>query len=194
MDTRVSRWYFGGVAATMAACCTHPLDTIKTILQTPHPAICVNPHFRTGFDIIGMATKLQRNTASDGKTRYREMGFLRQTVVIVRAQGIRSLYKGIMGTVLWLLTSATTRFGLYDFWKQKKSPHGEQILFYQRVYMATLTGVCGGIVGNPFDVVKVRMQNDIKLPGMKNRTTLSLTWHNRIIYNVELSQKHFFAF
>ena len=139
-----------------------------------------------------MATKLQRNTASDGKTRYREMGFLRQTVVIVRAQGIRSLYKGIMGTVLWLLTSATTRFGLYDFWKQKKSPHGEQILFYQRVYMATLTGVCGGIVGNPFDVVKVRMQNDIKLPGIKSRTPLLFNF--RTICNVELSQKHFFAF
>ena len=38
--------------------------------------------------------------------------------------------------------------------------------------MATLTGVCGGIVGNPFDVVKVRMQNDIKLPGMETRTPL----------------------
>ena len=102
---------------------------------------------------------------SNGWVQHREMGFFRQTIVIIRAQGVRSLYRGIMGTVLWLITSATTRFGLYEFWKQKKSPNGEQILFYQRVYMAVLTGMCGGVVGNPFDVVKIRMQNDLKLPG-----------------------------
>lgn len=28
------RWYFGGIAAAGAACCTHPLDTIKVALQT----------------------------------------------------------------------------------------------------------------------------------------------------------------
>ena len=94
------------------------------------------------------------------------MGFFRQTIVIIKAQGIRSLYRGIMGTVLWLITSATTRFGLYEFWKQNKIQNGQQILFQQRVYMAALTGMCGGVVGNPFDVVKIRMQNDLKLPGI----------------------------
>jgi len=31
---RVGRWYFGGVASAMAACCTHPLDLVKVHLQT----------------------------------------------------------------------------------------------------------------------------------------------------------------
>lgn len=26
---RVGRWYFGGFASAMAACCTHPLDLLK---------------------------------------------------------------------------------------------------------------------------------------------------------------------
>jgi len=52
----------------------------------------------------------------------------------------------------------------YEFWKQQKIQNGQQILFPQRVYMAALTGMCGGGVGNPFDVVKIRMQNDLKLP------------------------------
>ena len=26
---RVGKWYFGGVASAMAACCTHPLDLLK---------------------------------------------------------------------------------------------------------------------------------------------------------------------
>ncbi|KAK0046143.1 mitochondrial dicarboxylate carrier-like [Biomphalaria glabrata] len=31
---RIGRWYFGGVASAMAACCTHPLDLLKVHLQT----------------------------------------------------------------------------------------------------------------------------------------------------------------
>lgn len=30
----VSKWYHGGVASAMAACCTHPLDLLKVHLQT----------------------------------------------------------------------------------------------------------------------------------------------------------------
>ncbi|CAL1530855.1 unnamed protein product [Lymnaea stagnalis] len=31
---RIGRWYFGGTASAMAACCTHPLDLLKVHLQT----------------------------------------------------------------------------------------------------------------------------------------------------------------
>ncbi|CAI4225556.1 unnamed protein product [Auanema sp. JU1783] len=33
-EQKVGRWYFGGVASAGAACCTHPLDTLKVHLQT----------------------------------------------------------------------------------------------------------------------------------------------------------------
>lgn len=33
-EARVSRWYFGGLASSGAACCTHPLDLLKVHLQT----------------------------------------------------------------------------------------------------------------------------------------------------------------
>ncbi|KAM4890258.1 mitochondrial dicarboxylate carrier [Sylvia borin] len=33
-EQRVSRWYFGGLASSGAACCTHPLDLLKVHLQT----------------------------------------------------------------------------------------------------------------------------------------------------------------
>ena len=35
---RQERWYFGGLAGVLAACCTHPLDTIKVQLQTQQRA------------------------------------------------------------------------------------------------------------------------------------------------------------
>merc|ERR1712110_1190067 len=37
METRrMNRWYFGGLSATSAAVCTHPLDLLKTVVQTPN--------------------------------------------------------------------------------------------------------------------------------------------------------------
>lgn len=33
-ETRISRWYFGGLAAAGASCITHPLDLLKVALQT----------------------------------------------------------------------------------------------------------------------------------------------------------------
>lgn len=33
-EKRVARWYFGGLASAGAACCTHPLDLLKVLLQT----------------------------------------------------------------------------------------------------------------------------------------------------------------
>lgn len=33
-ESKVARWYFGGIASAGAACCTHPLDLIKVHLQT----------------------------------------------------------------------------------------------------------------------------------------------------------------
>uniref|UniRef100_A0A336M4C8 CSON000859 protein n=1 Tax=Culicoides sonorensis TaxID=179676 RepID=A0A336M4C8_CULSO len=32
--SKLSRWYFGGLASAGAACCTHPLDLLKVTLQT----------------------------------------------------------------------------------------------------------------------------------------------------------------
>ena len=46
---RQERWYFGGLSGVLAACCTHPLDTLKVQLQTQQRAdyglICRKIHF-----------------------------------------------------------------------------------------------------------------------------------------------------
>ena len=47
---RQERWYFGGLAGVLAACCTHPLDTIKVQLQTQQRAeyglVCKENEFK----------------------------------------------------------------------------------------------------------------------------------------------------
>lgn len=37
------------------------------------------------------------------------------------------------------------------------------IPFYQKAFLAGVSGACGGFVGTPGDMVNVRMQNDMKV-------------------------------
>ncbi|XP_076609195.1 mitochondrial dicarboxylate carrier isoform X2 [Chaetodon auriga] len=50
-DTRVSRWYFGGISSSAAACLTHPLDLIKTQqeVRLRMTGMAVNVVRREGF-------------------------------------------------------------------------------------------------------------------------------------------------
>lgn len=41
--------------------------------------------------------------------------------------------------------------------------------FYMKAFLAGLGGFAGGFVGNPADLVNVRMQNDMKLPPDQRR-------------------------
>lgn len=49
---RIGRWYFGGTASAMAACCTHPLDLLKVHLQTQQGG---------KITLIQMAAKVVKN-------------------------------------------------------------------------------------------------------------------------------------
>ncbi|CAF1350616.1 unnamed protein product [Adineta steineri] len=49
---RHERWYFGGLSGVLAACCTHPLDTLKVQLQTQQ---------RAEYGFVSMAVKVVRD-------------------------------------------------------------------------------------------------------------------------------------
>uniref|UniRef100_A0A672Q0R7 Mitochondrial dicarboxylate carrier-like n=1 Tax=Sinocyclocheilus grahami TaxID=75366 RepID=A0A672Q0R7_SINGR len=51
-ETRMSRWYFGGIASCGAACCTHPLDLVKVHLQTQQ---------EVKMRMVGMAMHVVKN-------------------------------------------------------------------------------------------------------------------------------------
>ena len=93
-----------------------------------------------------------------------KLGLVRQTMLIVRTGGIGALYNGLQASMLRQMFHSTTRYGIYEVLKQKKCPHGEKISLMERIAMATFSGTLGGMVGTPPDVVKIRMQNDVKLP------------------------------
>ena len=177
---RMNRWYFGGLAATSAAVCTHPLDLLKTVVQTPnvqaakkvaqnkacHSNVFYAVSAQGGVKAIPLSTALRPAFVNAGVVAEQKvkLGLVRQTMLIVRTGGIGALYNGLQASMLRQMFHSTTRYGIYEVLKQKKCPHGEKISLMERIGMATFSGTLGGIVGTPPDVVKIRMQNDVKLP------------------------------
>ncbi|KAL9957443.1 hypothetical protein ACROYT_G039077 [Oculina patagonica] len=123
------RWYLGGIASAMAACCTHPLDLLKVHLQTQQQVT-------------------QRLSS--------------MAVHVVRTQGVLALYNGLSASLLRQLTYSTTRYGLYEVVSGELRKGDEPLPFYQKIGIGAMSGFLGGIVGNPADMVNVRMQNDVK--------------------------------
>jgi len=119
-------------------------------LASAGAACCTHP-----LDLL----KVHLQTQQGGK-----IGVVSQTVSIVKNEGVLALYNGLSASLVRQLTYSTTRFAIYEVAKQKVSPNGEPVPFFQRVLMAAGAGACGGFVGTPGDMVNVRMQNDVKLP------------------------------
>lgn len=84
---------------------------------------------------------------------------------IMKNEGVLKIYSGLTASLLRQATYSTVRFGVYEYLKesyvekQKKQPQTAVLL-----PMSMVAGALGGLVGNPSDVVNIRMQNDSTLP------------------------------
>ena len=141
----MGRWYFGGIAGSMAACCTHPVDLIKVHLQTP-PG--------------------QGQDQSQSKVK---LSPVRMAVKVVKNDGVLALYSGLSASILRQLTYSMSRFAIYETARKSLTQDGRQMPFHEKVGVAAVAGAVGGFVGTPGDMVNVRMQNDVKLPKAERR-------------------------
>ncbi|VDP67837.1 unnamed protein product [Echinostoma caproni] len=96
----------------------------------------------------------------------KEVGMIGMGIRVFKRDGFFALYNGISASILRQLTYSMTRFGMYETYKQKK---GGKMSFAESGVVACVSGFCGGIVGNPADMVNVRMQNDMKIPAAERR-------------------------
>lgn len=97
-------------------------------------------------------------------------GFLRTIVRVYKHEGFRHLYAGLTASLLRQATYSTTRFGVYEELKSHvqgddAAPPGALTL----VGLACISGLAGAAVGNPADILNVRMQNDQTLAPEKRR-------------------------
>ena len=84
---------------------------------------------------------------------------------IISKEGFFKIYSGLSASLLRQATYSTARFGIYEFLKDSYTDKYHQnpstgIL----LPMSMVAGALGGLVGNPSDVVNIRMQNDSTLP------------------------------
>ncbi|KAI0935824.1 hypothetical protein AcV5_004138 [Taiwanofungus camphoratus] len=130
-------FWLGGVGASMAACCTHPLDLTKVRMQTIHSV--------------------------PGTKHPSTYSVIRATIA---ESGLKSLYTGLTASLLRQMTYSLVRLGSYENFKAEMSkdslPSTGKLLL-----AAMLAGGLGGIAGNPADILLVRMTSDSVRPPEK---------------------------
>ncbi|KAI0251044.1 dicarboxylic acid transporter [Lactifluus subvellereus] len=124
-------FWLGGVAATIAASITHPLDLTKVRLQ---------------------ASGDKRMIESMKKT--------------VRTAGVRGLFDGITGTWMRQMSYSLCRFWAYDESK-KIIGAGPNAPAWKLALAGSMAGGIAGFIGNPGEIVMVRLQGDFAKPPEK---------------------------
>ncbi|KAK2828468.1 hypothetical protein Q5P01_019502 [Channa striata] len=144
--------FFGaGTAACIADLVTFPLDTAKVRLQ-----------------IQGESQKAKGVSA----TKYH--GVFGTITTMVRTEGPRSLYSGLVAGLQRQMSFASVRIGLYDSMKQFYTRGTESAGIVTRLMAGCTTGAMAVAFAQPTDVVKVRFQAQVRLAdgGRRYNSTL----------------------
>lgn len=94
---------------------------------------------------------------------------LKTVVHVCKNDGVLGLYSGLSASLLRQITYSTTRFGVYEELKSRVNTSDTSPGLPTLIAMASVSGFLGGVVGNPADVLNVRMQSDAALPIAKRR-------------------------
>lgn len=100
----------------------------------------------------------------------RGQSLISMALLIVKDEGFLKLYSGLTASLLRQATYSTVRFGVYEYLKEEYQKNNSQMPTTAALLpMSMVSGALGGLVGNPSDVVNIRMQNDSTLPSSQRR-------------------------
>ncbi|XP_036975683.1 mitochondrial uncoupling protein 2-like isoform X1 [Acanthopagrus latus] len=133
--------FSAGAAGCVADLVTFPLDTAKVRLQ-------IQGECRPSLEVQ--------------KNRYR--GVFGTILTMVKTEGPRSLYSGLVAGLHRQMGFASVRIGLYDTMKQFYSRGSESAGLGTRLLAGCTTGAMAVTFAQPTDVVKVRFQAQVRLP------------------------------
>ncbi|XP_058401607.1 putative mitochondrial transporter UCP3 isoform X2 [Diceros bicornis minor] len=145
--TTAVKFLAAGMAACFADLFTFPLDTAKVRLQVQ------------GENQVAQAAH---------SIQYR--GVLGTILTMVRTEGPRSLYNGLVAGLQRQMGFASIRIGLYDSVKQFYTPKGsDHSSITTRILAGCTTGAMAVTCAQPTDVVKVRFQASVHLGPRSDR-------------------------
>lgn len=100
----------------------------------------------------------------------RGQSLITMALSIVKNEGFLNLYSGLTASLLRQATYSTVRFGVYEYLKESyQAKYNQMPTTSILLPMSMISGALGGLVGNPSDVVNIRMQNDSTLPRDQRR-------------------------
>lgn len=141
-----------GSAACIADIMTFPLDTVKVRLQVQGEA---------------------------GSKAVMYNGVMRTVLGIARDEGPKALYNGIVPGLQRQMAFSAIRIGAYEPVKQKyiqlSGAESSLSLLGVRIAAGVTTGTIAILSAQPTDVVKIRMQAELRKPGEKSR--YNGVWH-----------------
>ncbi|XP_066506229.1 mitochondrial uncoupling protein 2-like [Hoplias malabaricus] len=138
--TATVKFFGAGTAACIADLVTFPLDTAKVRLQ------------------IQGESKVTEGTVG---VKYR--GVFGTISTMVRTEGPRSLYNGLVAGLQRQMSFASVRIGLYDSMKQFYTRGTENASIVSRLMAGCTTGAMAVAFAQPTDVVKVRFQAQVRV-------------------------------
>ena len=140
---KIRPFVIGGLSGICATTVVQPIDTVKVRIQ-----------------ILGEAAKsgvkVNTNPLSVGRK-------------ILLEEGVGALYKGISAGWLRQATYGTTRLGIYSYLFEKVRREKGQVDFANKLGISIAAGFFGALVGNPCDLVLIRLQSDSTLPVAERR-------------------------
>ena len=102
-----------------------------------------------------------------------QAGFAQHAAGIVRNEGFGALYAGIGAGVLRQVFYATSRYGLFEVFRDSLAKY-RKTDFAQRFATASVAGGCAAFISAPVEVCLVRMSNDASLPEAQRRNYSSV--------------------
>lgn len=175
----------GSIAAIAAGAVTHPIDLVKVretnasawrrvcavcAATPPRDAGSVPPAvIAASHASVPHGSQVRLQLAQQGLAGAARPGIVSVTRGVIASDGVLGLYAGISGGILRQAVLVGARLGIYDALKQNFVDDQGNLPFGKAVACGALAGAAAAVIGNPADMVMVRMQADGSLPPEQRR-------------------------
>jgi len=127
--TALKNLIMGGTAGIIGACCTYPLDMVKTRLQ---------------------------NQKSGSQRMYK--GAIHCFMTILKSEGVLGLYRGLPAQLVGITPEKAIKLTMNDLLRYSFTDDKGNIKLIHEGLSGAMAGACQVVVTTPYELVKVRLQ------------------------------------